>query len=45
MEKEKVAVEYEKPEVKVYGDLRELTADQRKGTHADVPLGSRPALS
>ena len=40
MEKDKIAVEYEKPEVKDYGDLRELTATQQKGTKTDVPLGT-----
>jgi hypothetical protein len=41
-EKQKVAVEYEKPDVKDYGDLRELTAVQHKGTNKDVPLGDVP---
>jgi hypothetical protein len=40
MEKDATAVEYEKPEVKDYGDLRELTATQTKGTKTDVPLGT-----
>jgi hypothetical protein len=40
MEKDKIAVEYEKPDVKDYGDLRELTATQQKGTQTDVPLGT-----
>ena len=39
MEKDKTAVEYEKPEVKDYGDLRELTATQQTGHHTDVPKG------
>ena len=40
MDNETTAVEYEKPEVKDYGDLRELTATQAKGTKTDVPLGT-----
>jgi hypothetical protein len=31
---------YEKPEVRDYGDLRELTQIQAKGHHTDVPLGT-----
>ena len=30
---------YEKPEVKDYGDLRELTQTSPTGTHTDVPIG------
>ena len=40
MEKDKIAVEYEKPEVKDYGDLRELTAQQVTGSATDVPKGT-----
>jgi hypothetical protein len=47
MEKDKIAVEYKKPEVKDYGDLRELTATQLTGHHTDVPKGhpSNPPFS
>jgi hypothetical protein len=31
---------YEKPEVKDYGDLRELTQTHSTGTQTDVPLGT-----
>jgi hypothetical protein len=34
------AVAYERPEVKEYGDLRELTAASLNGTRTDVPSGS-----
>jgi hypothetical protein len=37
---DKVAVEYEKPEVKDYGDLRELTATGSPGAQLDVPKGT-----
>jgi hypothetical protein len=40
MEKDTSAVEYEKPEVKDYGDLRELTATQVTGSQTDVPKGT-----
>jgi hypothetical protein len=40
MDKDKIAVEYEKPEVKDYGDLRELTAQQASGSATDVPKGT-----
>jgi hypothetical protein len=33
-------VEYEKPEVRDYGDLKELTAATSTGTHTDVPSGT-----
>jgi hypothetical protein len=36
----KTAVEYEKPEIKDYGDLRELTATGGGGAHFDIPKGS-----
>ena len=36
----KVELEYEKPEVKDYGDLRELTTTAPTGTHTDVPIGT-----
>jgi hypothetical protein len=32
--------EYVKPEVKDYGDLRELTATSTTGTKTDVPKGT-----
>ena len=32
-----VAPEYIKPEVKDYGDLRDLTAALYRGSHTDVP--------
>jgi hypothetical protein len=32
--------EYVKPEVRDYGDLRELTAARPAGSHTDVPLGT-----
>lgn len=34
------AVEYEKPVISDYGDLKELTAGTVTGTHTDVPLGT-----
>jgi hypothetical protein len=40
MDKQSTELGYEKPEIKDYGDLRELTATQRKGTKTDVPLGT-----
>jgi hypothetical protein len=40
MEKDKTAVEYEKPEIKDYGDLRELTAVAPLGPPTDVPKGT-----
>lgn len=40
MDREKAQVEYEKPEVKDYGDLRELTETNPDGTHTDVPIGT-----
>ena len=40
MEKDKIAVDYEKPEVKDYGDLRELTATAPTGNQTDVPKGT-----
>lgn len=39
-DREKIASEYEKPEVKDYGDLRELTRAQITGTQTDVPFGT-----
>jgi hypothetical protein len=45
MEKENVAVEYEKPEIKDYGDLRELTETTGHGTQTDVPKGTRNIFS
>jgi hypothetical protein len=41
MEKERVAVEYEKPQIKDYGDLRELTAITAHGPPTDVPKRTR----
>jgi hypothetical protein len=32
-------VEYESPEIRDYGDLKELTAATNTGTHTDVPSG------
>ena len=40
MEKRTEASEYTKPEVKDYGDLRELTAANTTGTKTDVPKGT-----
>lgn len=40
MEKDTNAVEYEKPEVKDYGDLRELTTTRVIGSQTDVPKGT-----
>jgi hypothetical protein len=40
MDKGKVAVEYEKPEVTDYGTLEELTATTTGGTQTDVPKGT-----
>jgi hypothetical protein len=40
MEKVKTPVGYEKPDVKDYGDLRELTATHTTGHHTDVPKGT-----
>ena len=39
-DREQGSVEYTKPEVKDYGDLRELTATQVNGTKTDVPKGT-----
>ena len=36
----KITPEYEKPEVKDYGDLQELTNATISGIHVDVPMGS-----
>lgn len=40
--KVEVELEYEKPEVKDYGDLRELTAGASGGQFVDVPKGRSP---
>ena len=32
--------EYTKPEIRDYGELRELTAANASGAHTDVPKGS-----
>lgn len=37
---EKLVPEYEKPEVKDYGDLQELTNATASGIHVDLPIGS-----
>jgi hypothetical protein len=37
---DKVAVEYEKPEVTDYGNLEELTATSTNGPQTDVPKGT-----
>jgi hypothetical protein len=33
-------LDYEKPEIRDYGDLKDLTEQLRTGTHTDVPLGT-----
>jgi hypothetical protein len=38
--REQGSVEYTKPEVKDYGDLRALTATSTSGTKTDVPKGT-----
>jgi hypothetical protein len=40
MEQEQKGREYEKPEIRDYGDLRELTQAQPTGTQTDVPKGT-----
>ena len=40
MEKHTEIPEYIKPEVKDYGDLKELTATASTGTQTDVPKGT-----
>jgi hypothetical protein len=40
VDEKKGTVEYEKPEVKDYGDLRELTATAPTGNQTDVPKGT-----
>lgn len=41
MEEKRVeAPEYTKPEVRDYGDLKELTATASTGTQTDVPKGT-----
>jgi hypothetical protein len=40
MEQDRNGPKYEKPEVKDYGDLRELTQIQTTGTQTDVPKGT-----
>jgi hypothetical protein len=37
MESKKIVPEYEKPEIKDYGDLRELTASAKTAGVTDVP--------
>lgn len=37
--------EYTKPEIKDYGDLRELTAASASGSHTDVPKGFPAAFT
>jgi hypothetical protein len=39
-QEEQVEVEYTKPAISDYGDLKELTAASNTGTHTDVPLGT-----
>jgi hypothetical protein len=39
MEETKQPPEYKKPDIKDYGDLRELTATQQNRPFTDVPLG------
>jgi hypothetical protein len=38
----KVELQYEKPEVKDYGDLRELTTGASGGPFVDAPKGRTP---
>jgi hypothetical protein len=33
-------LEYEKPQIRDYGDLKELTEASVSGSHTDVPLGT-----
>jgi hypothetical protein len=40
MDQERNGPEYEKPEIRDYGDLRELTQTQKTGTQTDVPFGT-----
>jgi hypothetical protein len=40
MDDAKGTLGYEKPEIKDYGDLDELTASQRPGNTSDVPTGT-----
>jgi len=40
MSTEETKIEYTKPQVRDYGELRELTASQITGTITDVPLGA-----
>jgi hypothetical protein len=40
MEEHQVEYEYEQPEIRDYGDLKELTAATSSGTHTDVPSGT-----
>ena len=41
MEKhEEQTVEYEKPVISDYGDLKELTAQLKTGSQTDVPIGT-----
>ena len=41
MEKrEEQSVEYEKPVISDYGDLKELTAQLTSGSQTDVPIGT-----
>jgi hypothetical protein len=40
MEKEKAAVEYEKPKIEDYGDLRDVTGTMFGGAQLDVPKGT-----
>ena len=37
---QEAVVEYEKPQIRDYGDLKDLTAGTLAGTHTDVPLGT-----
>jgi hypothetical protein len=40
MTKQETKVEYTKPQVRDYGELRELTASLTTGSVTDVPLGA-----
>jgi hypothetical protein len=44
-EAESGAPEYGKPEIKDYGDLRELTASHHPGNTWDVPTGTNVTVS
>jgi hypothetical protein len=37
---DKASPEYKKPQIRDYGELRQLTAANATGAHTDVPKGS-----